>query len=62
VQYTEREEESRRDEVEYDLDREDLEWLKLVNERRDQTRQALIAESDLERAIDLLEKESHFQV
>jgi hypothetical protein len=62
IQYVGREEESSRGEVEYDLDREDLEWLRLYNTKRQRQGLVPIEEGLLERAMDALEKESHFQV
>uniref|UniRef100_A0A183BZP1 PHD-type domain-containing protein n=1 Tax=Globodera pallida TaxID=36090 RepID=A0A183BZP1_GLOPA len=56
------EEETNRNETEYDLDREDLTWLQMANARRHKAKRPSIDECTLERAIDMLEKESHFQV
>ena len=61
LQYTGKEEKSDQD-VEYDLDREDLEWLQLKNEARKAQGLQPIEESAFEKAIDMLEKESYFQV
>jgi hypothetical protein len=63
VQYDGQEEDyDDRNEVEYDLDREDIEWLRLINDTRERLGIPQIEEHTLEQAIDLLEKESHFQV
>ena len=41
---------------------QDHTWLMLANERREQDGKALISEQIFEEAIDLFEKESHFEV
>uniref|UniRef100_A0A914H9Z0 Peregrin n=1 Tax=Globodera rostochiensis TaxID=31243 RepID=A0A914H9Z0_GLORO len=55
------EEETNRNETEYDLDREDLTWLQMANARRHKAKRPSIDACTLECAIDMLEKESHFQ-
>lgn len=62
VQCTDHEEEAGKGEVEYDLDREDMVWLQLANARRRKMGKTPIDEETLEQAMDMLEKESHFQV
>jgi hypothetical protein len=61
INYTGIEETSNHD-LEYDLDKEDIEWLRLINAKRMKRGFSFIKENDLEKAIDFLEKESHFQV
>lgn len=61
LQYTGKEDKSDQ-EVEYDLDREDLEWLQRKNQTREAQGYQPIEESIFENAIDMLEKESYFQV
>ncbi|KAI1715477.1 PHD-zinc-finger like domain-containing protein [Ditylenchus destructor] len=62
IRYDGREAETDTEQVEYDLDREDINWLKLANERRKRLKEKPISESILEKAIDRFEKESHFQL
>ena len=50
------------DYVEYDLDKEDTVWLKMSNEHRRRENKKVVSEALLERCMDRLEKESHFQV
>uniref|UniRef100_A0A1I8AYM8 Bromodomain and PHD finger-containing protein n=1 Tax=Meloidogyne hapla TaxID=6305 RepID=A0A1I8AYM8_MELHA len=61
VKYIDCEGENKANEIEYDLDREDLEWLKLINEERKEKGYNSIDDIVLEKAINLLEKESYFQ-
>uniref|UniRef100_A0A914KMF9 Uncharacterized protein n=2 Tax=Meloidogyne TaxID=189290 RepID=A0A914KMF9_MELIC len=61
IKYIENEGENKTNEIEYDLDREDLEWLKLINLKRKEKGYNFIDDIVLEKAINLLEKESYFQ-
>ncbi|KAL3100444.1 hypothetical protein niasHS_001747 [Heterodera schachtii] len=61
VQCATEEEEDNEGVTEYDLDREDLAWLQLANARRQKIGVPPIDDDTLEKAIDMLEKESHFQ-
>ena len=49
-------------EVEYDMDEEDVEWLKLMNSKRNGDRLDQITEDQFELLMDRLEKESYFHV
>jgi bromodomain and PHD finger-containing protein 1 len=49
-------------EVEYDMDEEDVAWLKLMNGRRLSDQQTKISEDQFELLMDRLEKESYFHV
>ncbi|CAD5218508.1 unnamed protein product [Bursaphelenchus okinawaensis] len=49
------------DTIEYDVDDEDVEWLKLVNEKRAKDKLKPVSEDDLELAIDKFEKAALFQ-
>jgi len=49
-------------EVEYDMDEEDVAWLKLMNGRRVSDQLAKITEDQFELLMDRLEKESYFHV
>ena len=51
------------DEVEYDMDEEDMLWLKLMNERRatQDANSAPVSQDQFELLMDRLEKESYFQ-
>lgn len=62
IKYIENEGENKTNEIEYDLDREDLEWLKLINLKRKEKGYNFIDDIVFEKAINLLEKESYFQV
>jgi len=62
IKYIENEGENKANEIEYDLDREDLEWLKLINLKRKEKGYNFIDDIVFEKAINLLEKESYFQV
>uniref|UniRef100_A0A915E1U1 Uncharacterized protein n=1 Tax=Ditylenchus dipsaci TaxID=166011 RepID=A0A915E1U1_9BILA len=62
VRYNGREAETDTEQVEYDLDREDMAWLSLANDRRKHRKEKIITEGVLEKAMDRLEKESHFQL
>lgn len=62
IRYCGKEADTDTEQIEYDLDREDAVWLKLANEKRKKHKDKLITEAILEKAIDRLEKESHFQV
>uniref|UniRef100_A0A915M1T0 Enhancer of polycomb-like N-terminal domain-containing protein n=1 Tax=Meloidogyne javanica TaxID=6303 RepID=A0A915M1T0_MELJA len=61
IKYIENEGENKTNEIEYDLDREDLEWLKLINLKRKEKGYNFIDDIVFEKAINLLEKESYFQ-
>lgn len=51
------------DEVEYDMDEEDMLWLKLMNERRaaQDAHATPVTQDQFELLMDRLEKESYFQ-
>merc|ERR1719376_584738 len=50
------------DRVEYDMDEEDVAWLKLMNGRRVNDQLSKITEDQFELLMDRLEKESYFHV
>ena len=49
-------------EVEYDMDEEDVAWLKMMNSRRSSDQLTKISEDQFELLMDRLEKESYFHV
>ena len=49
-------------EVEYDMDEEDVAWLRLMNNKRNNDNLGLITEDQFELLMDRLEKESYFHV
>jgi len=49
-------------EVEYDMDEEDVAWLKMMNSRRNSDQLTKISEDQFELLMDRLEKESYFHV
>ena len=49
-------------EIEYDMDEEDVEWLKLMNGKRRSDKLGEITEDQFELLMDRLEKESYFHV
>ncbi len=49
-------------EVEYDMDEEDVVWLKLMNKKRTSENLHAITEEQFELLMDRLEKESYFHV
>ena len=49
-------------EVEYDMDEEDVAWLKMMNHKRSSDNLGLITEDQFELLMDRLEKESYFHV
>jgi len=49
-------------EVEYDMDEEDVAWLKMMNSRRSSDQLSKISEDQFELLMDRLEKESYFHV
>ncbi|KAI6172521.1 hypothetical protein M3Y98_00982200 [Aphelenchoides besseyi] len=61
VQYNGKEAETDEEEVEYDIDDEDLVWLELINERREDNGLEPISNKLLELGIDRFEKASYFQ-
>jgi len=62
IRYIEATQEELSDEVEYDLEEEDIQWLELVNAQRRQQGRAVVKGRDMEFMMDRLEKESYFQV
>lgn len=61
IRYIERTPEELADVVEYDLDEEDLAWLSVTNERRQNVNLAAVSPECLEGVLDKLEKESCYK-
>lgn len=62
LRYWEKQEEELNEQVEYDLDDEDLNWLDEVNQGRNEKGNRPIELADMAQMMDRLEKESFFQL
>jgi len=62
IRYMEATQEELSDEVEYDLEEEDVQWLELANVKRRKQGGVVVKRRDMEFMMDRLEKESYFQV
>lgn len=62
IRYMEATPEELSEEIEYDLEEEDIQWLEIANSKRKKQGVTLVKRKDMEFMMDRLEKESYFQV